>query len=267
MLTICRRIAKRMMAQTAFIVNYRNWPYISGNGRDLESRPILSHDGENRPVMGNFERNAGAKGTEGRETQRDCAQGSKREVGVMPVRLDSAARYLCEKSGWSLSNLKLQKLLYLAQVEHASQNNGERLIAEPFQAWDYGPVVPRLYQKLKMFGAGPVENVFYSAKSIRSESPSDRSLANTWDQFGDADPGKLIEVSHWERGGWAARYQPGIKDEIRHADIVTEAENRERFADDWKRVVATRLEYELERAFKRADNSKFIACFAISTTQ
>ena len=157
----------------------------------------------------------------------------------MPIRLDSASRYFCEKSGWSLSNLELQKLLYLAQVEHAANNEGAPLVAEPFQAWDYGPVIPRLYRKLKMFGSSPVGDVFYSAKTIRKNSPSDKSLAATWGQFGSADPGELIEVSHWERGGWARRYQPGIRDiEIRQSDIVREAENRERFGKEWRRLVA-----------------------------
>lgn len=157
----------------------------------------------------------------------------------MAIRLDSAARLICEESGWSISNLQLQKLLYLAQVDYAANNDGAPLIAEPFQAWDYGPVVPRLYRKLKIFGASSVDDVFYDARPIRRNSPSDTSIRRTWQQFGKSEPGELIEVSHWERGGWAQRYQPGIRDiEIRQDDIVREAQNRIRFADEWQRVIA-----------------------------
>lgn len=157
----------------------------------------------------------------------------------MGVRLDSAAKYLCAQSGWTLSNLELQKLLYLAQVEHAARHAGEPLVEATFQAWDYGPVIPVLYRRLKMFGAGAVRDVFRDARKIREGSPSEASLRSTWEQFGSVDPGELIEVSHWEKGAWAARYEPGIREvRITQRDIAAEARNRAVFAEEWHRTVA-----------------------------
>ncbi|MGN8398370.1 Panacea domain-containing protein [Helicobacter pylori] len=40
-----------------------------------------------------------------------------------------------------ITNLKLQKMLYIAQAESDS-----KLIKEDFQAWDYGPVIPDVYR-------------------------------------------------------------------------------------------------------------------------
>ncbi|WP_349368156.1 Panacea domain-containing protein [Salinarimonas sp.] len=157
----------------------------------------------------------------------------------MGVRLDSAAKYLCEKSGWSLSNLELQKLLYLAQVEHAFRNDGAPLVETAFQAWDYGPVVPALYRRLRMFGANPVRDVFRDARRIRAGSPSEISLRATWEQFGSVEPGELIEVSHWDKGAWAARYEPGVREiGITQRDIAAEARNRAVHADEWRRSAA-----------------------------
>ena len=157
----------------------------------------------------------------------------------MGVHLDSAARRLCEHSGWSMTNLELQKLLYLAQVEHAGMNDGDELVRGPFEAWDYGPVIPNLYRRLKVFGASDVSDVFPRARHIRDESPSATSLDRTWDQFGGAAPGELVQVTHWERGGWAQRYEPGIRSiRIRQEDIIAEAENRRRFRNEWQGIVA-----------------------------
>jgi Uncharacterized phage-associated protein len=157
----------------------------------------------------------------------------------MPIRVDSAARYLCERSRWSLSNLELQKLLYLAQVEHAALNDGAQLIDTVFQAWDYGPVIPLLYRKLRIFGADAVDDVFYEARNIRPGSPSRQTLDKVWTDFGDVNPGELIEVSHWDRGAWARYYEPGVRGiTIPHEAVIEEAENRRRYPDEWDEVAA-----------------------------
>lgn len=157
----------------------------------------------------------------------------------MAIRLHTAARFLCERCDWSLSNLHLQKLIYLAQVEHAGRASGDKLVDAMFQAWDYGPVVPVLYRQLKMFGADPVEDVFYDALRLRDNSPSKVSLETVLDQFGSAEPGELIELTHWEHGAWAKKYEPGQRGiVISQNDICGEAANRNTFAQEWRSITA-----------------------------
>lgn len=50
-----------------------------------------------------------------------------------------------------LTNLKLQKLLYYCQFESLKKHN-QPLFNEAIEAWDYGPVVPSVYQEYKKFG-------------------------------------------------------------------------------------------------------------------
>ncbi len=157
----------------------------------------------------------------------------------MVVRLDSASKRLCELSGWTLSHLALQKLLYLSQVEFAAQNDGEPMIGDGFEAWDYGPVVPRLYQRLSMFGRRPVRDVFTAGLNILAGSRTGRAIQCTWDQFGMVEPGELIELTHWERGGWAKRYDPGRRNvPITQADIADEARARLAYPHEWRAVTA-----------------------------
>lgn len=69
------------------------------------------------------------------------------------------ARYFLSKvdpsSGEGLSNLKLQKLVYMAQG-FALAALGDELFSDEIEAWSYGPVVPSLYHEFKSFKSDPV---------------------------------------------------------------------------------------------------------------
>lgn len=76
----------------------------------------------------------------------------------MPAAIDVARYFLSlvdEDSGDSISNLKLQKLLYYAQGFHLAAF-GDPLFPESVEAWAHGPVVPNVYHVCKQFGSGPV---------------------------------------------------------------------------------------------------------------
>ncbi|MDQ7982820.1 MAG: DUF4065 domain-containing protein [Spiroplasma sp.] len=54
-----------------------------------------------------------------------------------------------------LSNLKIQKLLYFIEASFLVKFN-TKLFSQNFEAWDYGPVIPSLYQGLKKFERKPI---------------------------------------------------------------------------------------------------------------
>jgi uncharacterized phage-associated protein len=43
---------------------------------------------------------------------------------------------------------------------YMGQKDGKRLVEASFEAWDYGPVEARLYQRVKVFGWSPIECFF-----------------------------------------------------------------------------------------------------------
>lgn len=140
----------------------------------------------------------------------------------MTARLDSVCRYICEKGGWKVSNLQLQKLLYLAQMVHLGEH-GERLTDADFQAWDYGPVEPTVYRKVRMFGSGPISDVFYDARAFKADDQRKKSLDLVCDQLLSVTPGRLVDITHWDKGAWVKNYVPGFKGlTIPDADIVAE---------------------------------------------
>ena len=60
----------------------------------------------------------------------------------MAVSALSAGKRLGKHSGWTLSNLAMQKLLYIAHMYHLGMYDATPLVTGHFEAWDYGPVHP-----------------------------------------------------------------------------------------------------------------------------
>lgn len=144
---------------------------------------------------------------------------------AMTVSAFGAAKRLCLRSGWSLSNLQLQKLLYIAHMFHLGRT-GEPLINASFEAWDYGPVVPQVYHHAKVYGSDPIRDLFHSAPDL-PDSEETKSLDEVLRSFGDVGAAKLVAITHWSEGAWARYYQPkqrGIT--IPNGDILQEYRNR-----------------------------------------
>ena len=127
----------------------------------------------------------------------------------MSVNVLSAARFSCEFSGCSISNLHLQKLLYIAHMFHLGLKEGVPLIDESFEAWDYGPVQPILYHKAKVFDAGPVGNIFRSYPKIQ-DGPEKETLESVLRSLKGISGAKLVAMTHNEKGAWAKNYHRGI---------------------------------------------------------
>ena len=139
----------------------------------------------------------------------------------MTVSVLSAAKYLAEKSGWQLSNLELQKLIYLAHMFHLGRT-GEPLVSGKFEAWDYGPVHPALYHRAKVFGAEAVENIFHAQPDLPSGKERD-ILDEAFESLGRAGAGRLVRATHRPGGAWDRHYVPGaLGVQIPNAEILAE---------------------------------------------
>lgn len=91
-----------------------------------------------------------------------------------------------------LTNLKLQKILYLAQAYYLSKLN-KPLFKNKIEAWTYGPVIPDVYHQYKRKGNQPLVVV-----SDNSEIHQDDKvvLEKIWDSFGGYSTSKLVDITH-----------------------------------------------------------------------
>lgn len=140
----------------------------------------------------------------------------------MTISTFEAAKTLGCLSGWRLHNLQMHKILYLAHMFYMGQNNGNTLIDEEFEAWDYGPVLPSLYHKLKFFGSEPVRDIFFR-EDIVEGTPESAILADAANQLTHKKPGSLVALTYRDGGAWNKYYIPGAKGRrIPNEDILQE---------------------------------------------
>ena len=146
----------------------------------------------------------------------------------MAARLESVAKYICTKAEWGVSNLKLQKVMYLTQMIYMGKKNGEiKLFDGVFQAWEYGPVEPYLYHKLKRSGSNAIDYEFPHAKLFKEDDRRRDTMDRVCDHFLPMSEWDLIDITHWEQGAWARNYMPGVRNvTIPDQDIVDEYKAR-----------------------------------------
>jgi uncharacterized phage-associated protein len=128
----------------------------------------------------------------------------------MAVHALMAAKKVCEVRNWDVSNLEINKILYLAHMMSLGRSNGANpLVSENFEAWDYGPVLPSVYHRCKAFGSGRVQNVF---QYVPDASAADAAvIQETADSLKGKSPGELVAITHWQNGAWACAYKPGYR--------------------------------------------------------
>ena len=138
-----------------------------------------------------------------------------------PIRIHTAARYLCAQSGWTLSNLQLQSLLYHAQSGSLGAHR-EAIFHEDFHAGAAGPLNPTLFADLAPFGAGPVLALpnHHESESLRSAPRYvlDRVLL----RLGSATALTIMGLAQKTDGAWDRHYTAGNDRVIPKTDMAAE---------------------------------------------
>ena len=123
------------------------------------------------------------------------------------------ANYLLDvasQRGFAMTNLKLQKLLFFAHAISLTEHK-TKLVSGYFEAWQYGPVHPTVYQAFKAAGPNPID---FRADSLDPVSRVRKPLPNLSESttrdicdrvmthFGRMSAGRLVDVTHAVGGPW-----------------------------------------------------------------
>lgn len=123
--------------------------------------------------------------------------------------VDAVADYLLGKinmdEGDSITNLKLQKLVYYCQAWHMALY-GEPLFDEPVEAWTHGPAVYSLYRRFRDYGPQAIDTGQLLSDPATDLSDHDRAhIDEVWEAYGHLSGSQLRDLSHEERPWQNAR--------------------------------------------------------------
>ncbi|QFY59873.1 DUF4065 domain-containing protein [Rhizobium grahamii] len=112
--------------------------------------------------------------------------------------------------GLEVSHLQLQKILFFAHAWHLGKY-GEPLIGQPFEAWQYGPVVRVVYDQLKRFRSDSVREKLtkidvqtggvIEARASFSEEKT-QFLIDLFEYYHSFHPYNLVDLTHERDGPW-----------------------------------------------------------------
>jgi len=104
--------------------------------------------------------------------------------------------HLSNQSKSTISNKKLQKLVYYAQVWSLVLND-EKLFSERIEAWVHGPAIPVVYKKFKGFEFNPIM-IDTSKLAFVFTSKQKKLLDSIWSIYGKHTAGYLEALTHSE---------------------------------------------------------------------
>jgi len=120
----------------------------------------------------------------------------------------------------SIQPMKLQKLLYLAHGWHLLFLN-DPLIAQPIEAWKYGPVIPSIYRQFKDFKGDPITRfALVDPTFLKPGAVQSALIDSVWETYKDKSGIYLSMLTHEAGSAWdiARReskwYSPVIPNEL-----------------------------------------------------
>ena len=129
----------------------------------------------------------------------------------MAISSFQGAKTLLSVTDARLTNLHIQKILYICHVFHLGRHNGKPLFDEIFEAWIYGPVLPDLYEEIRCFGAEPVDDMWWGLALPQLETSEYKIIKDIGTLLAKKSGGQLVAITHHPQGAWAKNYNPRFK--------------------------------------------------------
>lgn len=117
------------------------------------------------------------------------------------------------EEGVEISNMKLQKLLYIANGLYLAKS-GTPLIEEPIEVWPYGPVVKNVYHEYKGYGNQNIptqSKIAVPGTANPFDQDAEESITFALDVAKKLTAVQLSNWTHAENSPWTAAQQNNEK--------------------------------------------------------
>lgn len=115
---------------------------------------------------------------------------------------------LAREQGKQLTPMQLLKLVYIAHGWTLGLT-GRPLIAQPVEAWQYGPVVRDLYNGVRAFGRNPVATPVWAPPGEALDASEDNMVQQVFNLYGNMGGIALSNITHMPETPWAKTYRHG----------------------------------------------------------
>lgn len=113
---------------------------------------------------------------------------------------------LARNAGESLTNMQLQKLVFLAQGYTLAVTDFP-LYRDNTCAWQWGPVVPELYKALQKYGRNVVKEPLATEESITPNSTEMEIIQAVWEGYGHMSGAQLSKLTHKPNTPWSQTWE------------------------------------------------------------
>lgn len=146
---------------------------------------------------------------------------------LMPSILSNNILQRSFQDGEGVTPMKLQKLLYFVSCEYVKRTSSQ-LFKENFEVWQYGPVLPTVYQEFKSFGKNNINSYSKDADGnshcySEAKAPLLKSIIDDiWCRYKAYSGQSLSAITHTPGSGWSSAYQRGAQ-EIGMEDMANDS--------------------------------------------
>lgn len=126
------------------------------------------------------------------------------------------------EQGVPLTVMTLLKVIYFAHAWYLAKYN-QPLVAQPFEAWQYGPVNRVVYDQYKDYKDKPIDkmatyfdpvSMSYVPANCSLDTKTTKFLENIFDYYSQFHPFKLSDLTHEEDGPWHAIWERAEKQAV-----------------------------------------------------
>jgi uncharacterized phage-associated protein len=142
-------------------------------------------------------------------------EGAMHDSRTIANRLLAMAR----EKGDTLTPMQVLKLVYIAHGWMLGLY-GRSLIKDDVRAWQYGPVIPRLYNAMRGYGGGVVTDYLSAPSGDRLDDKEDDVVRQVYEIYGKKTGPALSRLTHAPGTPWALTYERGSFGIVIPTDII-----------------------------------------------
>ncbi|WP_281300583.1 MULTISPECIES: type II toxin-antitoxin system antitoxin SocA domain-containing protein [unclassified Iodidimonas] len=132
---------------------------------------------------------------------------------------------LADEADATLTPMQVLKLVYIAHGWNLGLY-GNPLINEEIQAWQYGPVIPELYAKIKKYRSNPVKKRLPDEVDGSLGDREKNLIEQVFKIYGKKSGPALSRLTHQPGSPWALTYREGEFGKVISNDIIQDHYSR-----------------------------------------